>query len=211
MHRPKAAMPIRPVLALTLLAISLSAVASGIDKLKKFVRDTTTARAGFTQTVIDRNGKTIQEAAGTMAFSRPGRFRWVYRKPYEQLIVGDGAKLWVYDADLDQVTARKLDESIGSSPAALLAGENEIEKIFDLKDAGDREGMDWLEATPKGGDSSFERVRLGFDGRTLARMELLDNFGQTTVLRFFDLKRNPSIPASEFRFTPPQGADVIGE
>jgi outer membrane lipoprotein carrier protein len=175
------------------------------------VRDTTTARAGFTQTVIDRNGKTIQEAAGTMAFSRPGKFRWVYKKPYEQLIVGDGAKLWVYDADLDQVTARKLDESIGSSPAALLAGENEIEKIFDLKDAGDREGMDWLEATPKGRDSSFERVRLGFDGRTLARMELLDNFGQTTVLRFFDLKRNPSIPASEFRFSPPQGADVIGE
>jgi outer membrane lipoprotein carrier protein len=204
----------KPQTAVVFLALALVApltLSAGVDKLKQFVRDTGTARAGFTQTVTDRSGKIVQEAAGEMAFARPGKFRWVYNQPYEQLIVGDGAKLWVFDADLNQVTVKKLDEAIGSSPAALLAGENEIEKFFRLKDAGRKGGLDWLDATPKAKDVSFERIRMGFDGSILAQMELKDNFGQTTVLRFFDFKRNPGLSLSQFHFSPPEGADVVGE
>ena len=187
------------------------ASASSLDSLRGFLHDTRSARAQFKQMVVDKKMATVQEAEGTMEFSRPGRFRWVYRKPYEQLIVGDGRKLWMYDADLNQVTVRKLDQAIGASPAALLAGSNEIEKNFDLKDLGHRGTLDWLEATPKDKESSFESVRMGFSGDTLEAMELRDHFGQTTVIRFSAVERNPKLSPSIFKFVPPKGADVIGE
>ena len=163
------------------------------------------------QKVYDRKNKLTQEANGTLAFSRPGRFRWTYAKPYAQLIVGDGAKVWVYDQDLNQVTVRRLDRALGSSPAALLAGSNEIELAFKVIERGEKDGLEWVEATPREKESNFESIRLGFGFSGLEIMELADSFGQTTVLKFTALRRNPKLDPALFRFVPPKGADVIGE
>jgi outer membrane lipoprotein carrier protein len=132
-----------------------------------------------------------------------------YSRP--QLVVGDGEKVWIYDPELKQITVRKAGQAIGGSPAALLAGSNELEKNFTLAEAGEAEGMNWVEATPKAGDSGFEKVRLGFAGRDLTAMELYDSFGQTTHIRFANVERNPVLPAATFRFTPPAGVDIVGE
>lgn len=201
------------LLLCTLLGFTFlsSAFAGSVDSLKSFVQHTQTARAQFRQLLLDKKMTTVQEASGTMEFQRPGKFRWLYEKPYQQTIVGDGAKLWLYDPDLKQVTVKKLDQAIGGSPAALLAGNNEIDKFFNLKDIGKRGTLEWLEATPKGQESSFEMVRMGFNGETLEVMELRDHFGQTTIIKFSGLERNPKLAPDLFRFTPPKGADVIGE
>ena len=132
-------------------------------------------------------------------------------KPYAQVLVGDGKKLWSYDEDLEQVTVRALDKAIGSSPAALLAGDNEIEKGFDLSEGGTKEGMEWLEASPKGKESNFQSMKLGFSGNLLAVMVLKDYFGQVTIIHFSKMEVNPRISPDAFRFTPPKGVDVIGE
>lgn len=194
------------------LMCAATAYAGGIDKLKQFIGATRSAQASFTQVVLDQNGQRIQSANGVMQFLRPGKFRWTYAQPYEQLIVGDGRKFWLYDADLNQVTVRPLDAALGSSPAALLSGNNEIERSFVLGDRGSQKGLDWLEAIPRSSDSSFRRIRMAFDSQAnLVVMELLDLFGNTTVLRFSALKRNPSLPPELFRFEPPAGADVLSE
>lgn len=193
------------------LLAPLPVLADAVQRLHDYAQQTRTLHGSFTQTVYDRNGRKTQDASGEMYFSRPGKFRWVYNKPYAQLIVGDGKKVWIYDADLEQVTTRKLDQAVGESPAALLAGSNDLDKHFNLKDAGDKDGLEWLEATPKGKEGTFERVRLGFRGSTLQAMELKDNFGQTTQLRFGNLKLNPSLKADLFKFKPPKGADVISD
>lgn len=200
--------------AAVLFALFLPGVAqaSAIDKLKAFVAGTQSARAAFTQTVFDRNMRRSQQASGTMQFQRPGRFRWSYDKPYEQLIVGDAEKVWFYDKDLNQVTVKQLGEALGSTPAALLSGNNEIEKNFVLAEIGKQGELEWLEATPKAKESTFERLRLGFDRNAmLEAMELKDHFGQTTVLKFSRLERNPRLPIELFKFIPPKGADVISE
>jgi outer membrane lipoprotein carrier protein len=200
---------------LTILFVSsfapVLAQAASLEALKAFVHDVHTARAAFSQQVMDNSGKIKQQASGTLVFSRPGKFRWTYSKPYEQLIVGDGTKLWLYDKDLDQVTVRNLGDALGSSPAALLAGSTEIEKFFSLKDIGRRDGIDWLEARPKDKASTFESVRMGFVGNQLTAMELKDNFGQTTTLKFSGLERNLPLRSSDFKFKPPKGADVISD
>jgi len=197
---------------LMLSVLSYTAHAGAIEKLKSFIAATHSAQADFTQDVLDQNGKRIQGASGIMQFQRPGKFRWTYQKPYEQLIVGDGSKFWLYDVDLNQVTVRKLDAALGSSPAALLSGSNEIERGFELAENGDRDGLEWLQATPKGKDSSFEKILMAFNPQSeLVTMELNDLFGHKTVLRFTHLKRNPKIPEQQFRFTPPKGADVLSE
>ena len=198
-------------LVLALLWLPGVAAAAGTDLLQNFVTQTTSAKARFAQMVLDRNLKMLQQATGTMQFARPGKFRWEYEKPYEQTIVGDGARLWIYDKDLNQVTVRKLDRALGASPAALLAGSNEIEKNYTITNIGNQEGLDWLEAVPKARDTAFERIRLGFSGVNLQAMELRDQFGQVTVIRFADLERNPKLSPEAFRFTPPKGADVISE
>lgn len=196
---------------LLLAALSGTVQAGGVERLKAFVAGARTAEAEFTQTVADKSGRITGQARGKMAFSRPGKFRWDYSAPYEQVIVGDGVKLWLYDADLDQVTVKPLSEGVSGTPAALLAGDDAIERYFSLKNAGESGGLEWLDATPRSRDTSFERIRMGFRGDTLAQMELLDFFGQRTTLTFEKLARNPPIPASRFRFRPPGGADVIGE
>ena len=206
------------ILAVLMLSVSpVSAHAGAIEKLKTFIASTHSAQADFTQDVLDQNGKRIQNASGIMQFQRPGKFRWTYRKPYEQLIVGDGSKFWLYDVDLNQVTVRKLDAALGSSPAALLSGSNEIERGFMLTEDGNRDGLDWLQATPKdqgskSQDSSFNKILMAFNEQAeLVVMELNDMFGHKTVLRFSSLQRNPKIPEKQFRFTPPKGADVLSE
>ena len=199
--------------SLLLLAALLSGIAgaSSVEVLKNLLEQTTTARARFAQIVLDRNMKSLQQATGTMQFSRPGKFRWEYDEPIEQTIVGDGSRVWLYDKDLNQVTVRRLDRALGSSPAALLAGSNEIEKSYTLSGMGSKDGLDWLEAVPKAQDTAFERVRLGFGKTGLEVMELRDQFGQTTVIKFSAIERNARIPPEVFRFTPPKGADVISE
>jgi outer membrane lipoprotein carrier protein len=192
------------------LCFALStAHAAGLQQLKGFLTGVQTLAANFEQIVTDRNGKQVQRSTGIMQFSRPGRFRWEYVKPYEQIIVGDGEKLWLYDPDLNQVTVRKLADTIGSSPAALLAGDNQLERDFTLKDGGQADKLAWVEATPKSKETTFERVRLGFNDSSLEVMELFDNFGQKTVIRFSSLEINLKIPESVFKFVPPKGADVI--
>jgi len=197
---------------LALLVLPMASHAAATDKLKSFIAATHSAQANFTQDVEDKNGKRIQSASGTMQFERPGKFRWEYRKPYEQLIVGDGKKFWMYDVDLNQVTEKKLDAALGSSPAALLSGSNEIEREFALKNIEDRDGLEWLQATPKSSETNFRKILMAFNAKSeLVAMELYDAFGHHTVLRFTELKNNPSLSPQRFRFVPPKGADVLGE
>ena len=202
---------------LLLLAFALPAVApqgvnaASLDRFTEFMAKTQTATSEFQQKVYDRNKKLVQESKGTLTFSRPGKFRWTYAKPYPQLIVGDGQRVWIYDEDLQQVTVRKLDQALGSTPAALLAGNNEAIKAFNLTDKGTRDGLEWVDAAPRSQDANFSRISMGFGASGIEAMELVDNFGQVTQLRFTGFKRNPSVDAGQFRFTPPKGADVIGD
>jgi outer membrane lipoprotein carrier protein len=200
----------RKLLCVLLLTPGLCLGAT-VDSLKALLNQTTTAKARFAQAVLDKNNKTLQQVTGTMEFARPGRFRWEYNKPYEQTIVGDGTRLWIYDKDLNQVTVRKLDRALGASPAALLAGSNEIDKSYTLKSVGAEGGLDWLEAIPRTQDTAFERIRLGFGQTGLEAMELKDQFGQMTVIKFADLERNVKISPDAFKFSPPKGAAVISE
>ena len=196
---------------LAVLFLPFMALGASTEALKGFLTQTTTAKGRFAQMVLDKNLKLLQQSTGTMQFSRPGKFRWEYDKPYEQTIVGDGVRLWVYDKDLNQVTERKLDRALGASPAALLAGSNDIDKNYTLTGIGNQEGLDWLEAIPKSKDTAFERIRLGFGKAGLDAMELRDQFGQVTVIRFADIERNGRLAPDAFTFTPPKGADVIRE
>jgi outer membrane lipoprotein carrier protein len=201
---------LRLLLLLAVLAPGVSAAAT-VEGLKSLLEQTTTARARFAQMVLDKNMKKLQQATGTMQFARPGKFRWEYDKPYEQVIVSDGARVWLYDKDLNQVTVRKYDRALGTSPAALLAGSNEIEKNYRFSTVGNQDGLDWLEAVPRTQDTAFERIRLGFGKAGLEAMELRDQFGQITVIKFSTIERNAKIPPEAFTFTPPKGADVISE
>jgi outer membrane lipoprotein carrier protein len=190
---------------------SMSVPAASLDRLRAFVRDTETARTTFTQVVTDKTGRVLQRASGEFLIARPGRFRWSVEKPYRQLVVGDGDRVWIYDEDLNQVVVRRSREALGSTPAALLAGREDVEGAFDWQALPLSDGLDWLLATPKGGESGFSEIRLGFDARGLAALVLTDAFGQRSLVRFGEMQRNPVLPADAFRFTPPKGADVIGE
>jgi outer membrane lipoprotein carrier protein len=204
----------RRLAAATLVASMLlppCALASSLERFSEFIAGTITAQGEFEQKIFDSNHKLLQESRGVLAFSRPGKFRWTYVKPYAQLIVGDGSKVWIYDEDLKQVTVKKLDQALGSTPAALLAGNNEAMRSFSLSDKGIKDGVEWLEALPRDKESNFERIRMGFASSGLRVMELVDTFGQTTVLRFNSLERNPRLSPGLFRFAPPKGVDVIGD
>lgn len=203
---------LKTIVTIIVLLASATAHAAATDRLKSFMTATHSAQADFTQEVMDKSGKRIQSSSGAMQFERPGKFRWEYRKPYEQLIVGDGKKFWMYDVDLNQVTVKKLDAALGGSPAALLAGSNEIEREFTLKDIADRDGLEWLQAVPKSSESTFEKVLMAFNAKSeLVMMELHDAFGHRTVLRFSELKNNPPLSPKLFQFAPPKDADVLGE
>ncbi len=186
--------------------------AEPVQRLQNFFQSTASMRAQFKQTVLDNQSRKVQEVTGVMQLQRPGKFRWDYNKPYVQIVVGDGKKVWLFDPELNQVTVRPLDKVLGSSPAALLAGQKDIDKIFTLKADARQDQLDWVEVTPKDQqESGFEHMFLGFNGEQLQEMELHDNFGQTTVIEFSKLERNPKLNPQAFRFMPPKGADVVGD
>ncbi|HLX79575.1 MAG TPA: outer membrane lipoprotein chaperone LolA [Burkholderiales bacterium] len=197
-------------LALASVLFFQNAGAASLERFQSYLRTTQSARADFEQKVYDKTGKLVQESKGNFAFLRPGRFRWTYIKP-PQVIVGDGDRVWIHDADLNQVTVRRASRVLGATPAALLAGASDIDKVFELSEAGEKDGLEWLEAKPREKESGFERIRLGMSASGIEAMELVDHFGQTTVLRFTNLVRNPQIDPATFRFTPPKGADVLGD
>jgi chaperone LolA len=199
----------RPFSCLLASVLTVGVWADGIGQLRSFLSSTRTLEASFSQTVSQGAGKPPQTAGGTMAISRPGKFNWAYTKPYAQRVVGDGQKLWMFDPDLNQVTVKQLDAALGQSPAALLADRNDLEHRYTLANLPDRDGLAWVEAKPKSRDNSFERVRIGFKDGLPAAMELNDNFGQQTTIRFSNTRRNTTLPASLFSFTPPKGADVV--
>ena len=198
----------RFVLACVVAAAATTARADAVENLKSFVRDVKTGRSDFTQVVTSPDGAKKKTSSGTFEFARPNRFRFAYVKPFQQLIVADGQKVWIHDADLNQVSARKLTSALGATPAALLAG-GSLEKDFDLADLPARDGLEWAQATPKAKDGAFQAVRIGFRGKDLAAVEIVDSFGQRSLLTFKQFMANVPMPDDAFRFTPPPGADVI--
>jgi outer membrane lipoprotein carrier protein len=193
------------------IAFASAAAGSGIDQLRAFVDGARTGKATFRQVVAGKSGRVPQASSGTFAFARPGKFRWSYDKPYAQLLVGDGDKLWIYDRDLNQVIIKKLDRALGATPASLLAGSNAFETNFVLIDGGNTDGIEFVEAEPKSPDTGFDHIRIGFKENLPRTMELHDSFGQLTQLTFDTFERNPAIDPALFRFSPPPGADVIGK
>ncbi|MEF9996167.1 MAG: outer membrane lipoprotein chaperone LolA [Burkholderiaceae bacterium] len=198
-------------LAASALAWAIPAQAAGsIDQLRAFLTQTQSARGDFTQKVSNRDGKSTQPvSSGRFEFQRPGKFRWTYVLPYEQVIVSDGAKLWLYDKDLNQVTVKKLAAALPASPASILFGSNDFEREFEVSDDGSKDGVAWIVAQPRGKDTSFQRIRIGFRDGLPAAMELQDSFGQTSRLAFAKVERNPRLETDAFRFSPPKGADVL--
>ena len=190
------------------LALAFAASAAPVDTLREFVRDVKTGTARFTQTVTSPDGAKQKHSSGRFEFSRPNRFRFAYAKPFEQTIVGDGEKVWIYDKDLNQASSRKIGQALGATPAALLAG-GSLEKDFDLGNLPAKDGLEWAEARPKAKDGAFQSVRVGFKGKDLAALEIVDSFGQRSLLRFEAFQANGTIAPDSFRFTPPAGADVI--
>lgn len=200
----------RFLFSLGLILLSQTLNAASLERFQSYLRTTQSARGDFVQKVYDKSGKLVQDSYGTFAFLRPGRFRWTYVKP-PQVIVGDGERVWIHDADLNQVTVRRAARVLGSTPAALLAGASDIDQAFDMKEAGEKDGLAWLEAKPREKEAGFELIRLGIATGGVEAMELVDHFGQTTVLRFTNVARNPQIDPATFRFSTPKGADVLGE
>ncbi|HET7528480.1 MAG TPA: outer membrane lipoprotein chaperone LolA [Burkholderiaceae bacterium] len=194
------------VVALTLL--TGAARADSVDLLRDFASNVKSGRAAFTQTVTSVDGKKKKDSSGQFEFVRPDRFRFSYAKPFEQQIVADGQKVWLYDVELNQVTVRPMAQALGATPAALLAG-GTLDKEFDLKALPPADGLEWVQATPRVRDGPIQSLRVGFKGSTLAALEIVDAFGQRSLLRFTALEQNVRLPDSAFQFTPPKGADVI--
>jgi outer membrane lipoprotein carrier protein len=180
-----------------------------VTQLKNFLATTKTLTANFKQVVYDETGKVKQTSFGVFNLSRPGKFRWDYQKPFLQEIVSNSGKVWFYDADLEQVTIKKLDKSMGSTPALLLTGDVEIEKEFTMEKQGTEDEMQWIKLLPKNADSSFKYVLIGLNDGVLGGMELSDNFGQLTRIYFSEVVLNPQIKADEFVFNIPKGVDVL--
>jgi outer membrane lipoprotein carrier protein len=186
----------------------LAARADSLDTLREFVRDVKSGRASFTQTVTATDGAKKRSSSGSFEFARPNRFRFAYAKPFEQLIVSDGSKVWIHDVDLNQVSVRKLGAALGATPAALLAGAS-LDTEFELAAQPSKDGIDWVMATPRQKDGAFQSMRIGFRGKELAAVEILDSFGQRSLLQFSQYAANVTLPDTSFRFVPPAGADVI--
>ena len=191
-------------------------LASGMEALESFLKTTRSGKAAFTQVVTSpsRDGQTprSKSSSGSFEFQRPKHFRFAYQKPFEQTIVADGQTLWLYDVDLNQVTARKQAQALGSTPAALIATAPDLRALqtdFVLQNAPDKDGLQWVNGAPKTADSQVIGIRVGFKGNELAALEILDSFGQRSALAFGKLELNPTFAADHFQFKPPSGADVI--
>lgn len=201
-------MNFRFAVLLALGATAFSAQADAVDSLREFVREVKTGKAQFSQTVTSPDGAKKKTSSGSFEFARPNRFRFVYTKPFEQVIVADGQKVWIYDADLNQVSSRKLSSAIGATPAALLAGGN-LEKDFELSPLPAADGLEWASAKPKAKESAFDSLKVGFRGKELAAVEIVDSFGQRSLLQFSQFKPNAPTAADAFKFVAPKGADVV--
>lgn len=196
-------------LLLILFAPLSSHAGPGMDRLQIFFKEVQTISADFTQIVKDAEKETLQETSGKMVVQRPNRFRWDYLLPYQQLIVSDGNKVWLYDMDLEQVTIQSADKALNNSPAMLLSGNKPLEESFVINELGSKDGREWVELLPKSKDNTFQRMLLAFDKDNLEIMELEDSFGQTTRLQFSSIRRNINVDKNVFIFTPPEGVDII--
>ncbi len=183
-----------------------SAFAGATDEMRDFVRTVKSGKATYTQTVTSPKGKT-KVSNGSFEFERPNRFRFVYDKPYAQTVVGDGTRVWIYDPDLNQVSSRKLGDALANTPAALIVS-NDVDKVFTLADQPSKDGLDWVLATPRQAEGTVRALRVGFKGHELAQLEIDDSFGQKSVLVFNAFEPNAKLPADDFVFTAPKGADV---
>ena len=191
-----------------LCALMGAAHADAVDTLREFVRDVKSGQAAFTQVVTSADGARRKNSSGSFEFARPNRFRFAYTKPFEQTIVSDGQKVWIHDVDLNQVTSRKFSQALGSTPAALLAG-GSLDRDFDLSAQPAKDGLDWAQAVPKAKDGAIPSMRIGFRGKDLAAIEITDSFGQRSLLGFTQWLPNAALPLESFRYTVPQGVDLI--
>jgi outer membrane lipoprotein carrier protein len=195
---------------------AISASAGGLESLENFVKTVKGGRAEFSQVVTSpaKDGQVARSrvSSGSFEFSRPNRFKFIYKKPFEQTIVADGQTLWLWDVDLNQVTARKQSSALGSTPAALIAAAPDLKALqadFMLADAPDKDDLQWVQGTPKAKDSQLQQVRVGFKQDQLAVLEILDSFGQRSVLTFVGFQPNAALDPGAFQFKPPAGADVV--
>lgn len=199
----------RTALFLTLLIPSLALAETPVQQLKSFLHSSSSLAADFKQVTINKNGQATQNSTGKFYLSRPGKFRWNYMRPFTQEIVSNGGKVWIYDADLEQVTSKQLDDSLGSTPALLLTGQVDVESKFRLEEQGETEGMSWVRLSPKNEEAGFKYVLIGLQNGQLGGMELSDNFGQLTRIYFSNTQINPTLNPNLFIFTPPKGVDVF--
>ena len=197
--------------AMLALATGSAAQAGALEQFKTFVSQTKAAKGEFVQRQMKDGGKVSTPASGTFIFARPGKFIWAYAKPYEQVLQADGEKLYIFDKDLNQVTVKKLGNALGSSPAAILFGSNDLEQNFTLKEIANKDGLEWLQATPKNRDTTFEQITIGLRGGLPEAMELRDSFGQTSLLSFKKFEKNPALGQEQFKFVVPKGADVLNQ
>ena len=196
---------------LALVFFRTATAGAGLDQLHSFNNDLESFSADFEQTVYDAKSRPVQESSGTVTLKRPGRFAWNYKEPAPQLIVADGSKIWIYDQELAQVTVKPLDESLGAAPIMLLGDDKPLESAFDIKELGESDGINWLELKPKNQEADFEAVFMGLNKTGLVAMELRDNFGQATQIKFSASVVNQPVDESLFQFSPPEGVDVVGQ
>ncbi|CAB3645596.1 outer membrane lipoprotein chaperone LolA [Achromobacter sp. K91] len=191
------------------LAPAMVFAASAQEQLRAFVATVTSATGSFSQYTVNNQGRTQPAQTGVFSFQRPGKFKWAVQKPYEQLVISDGRQVFQFDPDLAQVTERKVDAAIGTSPAAILFGSGSLEQSFDVSALPSKDGIDWLRAKPRTADAGFSRVDIGMKDNLPVRVELLDSFGQTTRVDLSGIAANPQLPAKEFQFVAPKGVDVV--
>lgn len=197
------------LLAMTFPGLVVQAAAP--QDLHRFFNQVQSYSARFDQVVLDEAMNPIQESSGNLWIQRPGKFRWQYSTPFDQQIVADGKRVWVYDVDLKQVAVRHMAGALGSTPAMLLAGQGRLETGFEIKDLGKQGELDWVQMKPKKNDGGFEDIRIGFEKGKIRILEMIDNFGQTTRVTLKNAQENTKIAADKFQFQPPKGVDVINE
>lgn len=206
--------PIRPVLLLALMfsvGAGNCALADSLGSLGRFYDSVQTYSARFEQVVLDEGLVPIEESSGVMLIARPGRFRWDYEPPNEQTIIGDGSRVWIYDIELEQITVRPQEQSLGRTPATILAGSGDISSGYEMHDLGAAGSLTWVAIKPRDSDSGFNDMRIGFEGEELRTIELVDGLGQTTRITMTEGIENEAVDDAEFTLTPPEGVDVIDE
>lgn len=202
---------IAQLLMMLLLMPQITHAGNGLDRLNHFFDGLTGLRANFEQTVMDASAFSIQESRGVLIMQRPDKFLWDYQQPYQQAIIADGKKIYIYDADLEQVTIKPMQKSMGDTPMLLLSSGGALDDSFVITESGADSGLEWLTLKPKAQQTNFTMMRLAFDAKSLRVMELVDSFDQITRLTFSEMQRNPRIDNSLFKFVAPDGVDVIEE